>query len=76
MFIYSIFDRVAGVYGDPIMEKSDALAIRRFQFCVSRSPMIALDCDLFKIGEFDEVTGVIKAYDNPVFVRRFEEVKD
>lgn len=74
MNIYSIYDRVAGVYSEPFLEKNDALAVRRFQYCLSQSPMIKLDCDLFRIGVFDELAGVIQACERPEFIKRYEEV--
>lgn len=76
MNIYSIFDRVAGVYSEPFYEKSDALAVRRFQFCLSQSSMIKADCDLFRIGVYDEVSGHIDACPKPEFIRRYEEEKE
>lgn len=75
MNIYTIFDRVAGVHSEPFYEKTDALAIRRFQFCLSQSAMIKLDCDLFRVGSFDELSGCIQALDKPEFVKRYEEVQ-
>lgn len=72
MKVFSIFDRVAGVYADPFVEKNDALAVRRFVYSVSRSPMICADCDLYCLGEFDEVRGVIVGYESPQFVKRYE----
>lgn len=72
-FLYVYYDRVAGVYGNLVVEDSEALAIRRFNYIVGNSPMVMNDMQLFKVGEFDFETGVITAFDKPDFVCNYEK---
>lgn len=67
---YSIYDRVAGVYSEPFLAKRKELAVRKFRYLLQNTPMVASDCDLFCLGEFDTETGLIKAFDKPEFVDR------
>lgn len=66
--IYSMFDRVAGQFGSPFLQNNQAEAIRKFNYVVSQSPMVAGDLDLFLIGFFDIDTGVISPCSQPQFV--------
>lgn len=78
--LYAIYDRLAGVYGEPFVAQRDELAIRRFMYVMQSAPMVAQDCDLYKLGDYDTVSGVIYpcSQDNvirPVFVLRYQEDK-
>lgn len=57
--IYSIYDKVAGVYAQPFLSQNDATAQRQFNYQMQNSAMVAGDCALYKIGEFDISTGQI-----------------
>lgn len=57
--MYSIFDKVAGTYSEPFLSVNEATAIRRFNWQLSQSVMVAGDCALYKVGEFDLDTGAI-----------------
>jgi hypothetical protein len=63
--VYSIFDSAAKAYTSPFFMHNDGLAIRAFQDNVNaeQENNISKHPDhftLFKIGEFDDVTGEIK----------------
>lgn len=77
--IYAIFDRVAGLFGEPFYTVSDELAIRRFNYLMGSSPMVASDCDLFRVGSYDSESGLIAPVDSesskPVFVCRYEPTR-
>lgn len=57
--MYSIFDKVAGMYSEPFLALNEATAVRRFQWQMQQSTMVAGDCALYKVGAFDVDTGVI-----------------
>lgn len=71
--IYSVFDRVSGIFGEPFYMLKDELAIRRFNYVMQNSQMVALDCDLYKLGTYDCEHGIINSC-QPVFIKRYEEV--
>lgn len=74
MFLYTVYDRCAGVYNEPFMAVNENTAIRRFNYMMMNSPMIKEDCDLYLIGEFDTKTANIEVKCD--FIARYEEVKD
>lgn len=74
MFVYSYFNKKVGVYQDPF---NQAIAPDMFPKLVQRSvvmnPKSAADqhlyeCDLYFLGEFDEVTGSYTLKDKPEFL--------
>lgn len=69
LFLYCIYDRVAGTYGDLFMAQKPELAVRKFRYVLQNSPMVAADCDLFEVGSFDTETGVITSLP-PKFIDR------
>ena len=61
---YAVYDRKAELYSTPFLEIKDGTAIRAIQDLVMNSPDHAFakhpaDFSLHKLGEFDDVTGVI-----------------
>lgn len=74
-YVYSVYDKVAGLYGQPFVAVRDGVAIRSFMEFVNNS-YSGKDCQLFKIGEFDNVEGLINAYSKPEFISNpLEDVK-
>lgn len=68
--VYSMFDKVSGVFQTPVFEVSEATAARNFRFAVKRNEFIgfaAADFDLYKIGEFDSESGELTSV-NPITV--------
>lgn len=57
--IYAFFDRVSHSYGEPFVAVNKDVAVRRFQYVMSNSPMVAQDMQLYSLGEFDTDSGVI-----------------
>jgi len=61
--MYTVFDTKAGAYLRPFFARTNAEAIRMFSDTVSdANSLIAKhpeDFSLFKVGEYDEVTGVV-----------------
>lgn len=70
--VYSVYDRVSGEFGVLSLHKDKALACRQFQYVMSQSPMVSSDCDLYYLGEYDTLTGVINTFEKPAFVCRYE----
>lgn len=72
MLLFCIYDRVAGTFSEPIAMLKKELAIRRFNYLMQQSPMVAQDCDLFLVGSFDQDSGCLTALAKPEFVCRYE----
>lgn len=70
--VYSVFDDKAGVYGTPIFVNSQGIAVRSFSDAVKESGSVfarhASDYKLYRIGEFDNVSGELIKLDAPLFV--------
>ena len=70
LHIYSIHDSAAQAYINPFFLHNDGLAIRAFQDNVNSKDESNISKHpeqfaLFKLGEYDDSKGVIKAFDNP-----------
>lgn len=67
---YSIYDKVAGVYGQPIFASNDDVAKRDFSyFCQSEKvSYMSADLQLYNVGAFDTETGVFTGFEKPLFV--------
>lgn len=59
--LYSIFDKVAGIYSQPFLSQNDATAQRQFNYQMSQAAMVAGDSALYKVGAFDLATGNIES---------------
>ena len=70
--MYTIFDRVTTQYGEPFLAVSDETATRKFNYLMSNAPMVAGDCQLYKLGEFDNTTGDLVVIDKPLFICNYE----
>lgn len=57
--MFSIFDKIASVYSEPFLAVNEATAKRRFLWQMQQSSMVAGDCCLYKVGDFDVDTGSI-----------------
>ena len=68
--VYAMRDAVTGFYQTPTFDLNDAAAERNFKFGINNNDFYSFsagDIDLFKIGEFDSITGKIDAID-PIMV--------
>lgn len=71
MNVYSIFDSAASAFATPFFMQNDGLAVRAFSDNINRvEEKTALSehpdqFTLFKIGEFEDKTGVLEKYDTP-----------
>lgn len=74
MYVYAIYDRVAGQFGAPMLAQNEATAHRAFNNSVASSPFSG-DIDLYHLGSFNGETGVISALEKPEFIAHFEEAK-
>ena len=72
--MYSIFDKVAGMYSEPFLAVNEATAVRRFQWQMQNSTMVAGDCALYRVGDFDVDTGDILP--GVTFVCNYEVTKN
>ena len=72
--LYSIYDRVAGVFNAPFAAINDSVAVRMFKTaCTSEHSeyfAYAQDLDLFKLGSLDQKTGDVQISDKPEFLYR------
>lgn len=71
--MYTIFDRVSGTYGDPFLCLTDEVAKRKFNYTMSKAPMVSADCQLYKLAEFDNVSGDLVVPVKPEFICSYEE---
>ena len=70
MELYAIFDVVAGIFGDPILCDSDALATRFFNASLgdpSIPDYVRNDSVLYHLGHFNRETGEI-TQDTPAYI--------
>ncbi len=72
--VYSIRDRVTGMYGGLVLHVNKASAQRWFSDVCAKDEH-AFDYDLYFIGEFDTQTGVFNS-DMPAFVCNVNSLKD
>lgn len=70
--VYSIYDKVSGEFGSPFLSLKNAQAVRQFQYMMSNSPMVAADCQLYCISEFDTETGRLVGTSAPEFICNYE----
>lgn len=62
--LYVIFDKLAMSAGDPFTAPNLEVAKRHFAFTVSRMPSVAKDCQLVRVGAFDDETLQLFVMDN------------
>lgn len=74
--LYSVFDRITGLYEPPVAVYNEDMAIRNFNYSMSKSPMVQGDCELYYLGQYDTEHGILYPEASPVFVTRYSEVKD
>lgn len=70
--IYSIRDRIVGEYGALSVFCNDEQAKRNFDYVMSNSPMVARDCELYYLGEYNPDSGLITPLPAPEFICFFE----
>lgn len=67
--VYCVFDVVAEIHMAPFVASLDAVASRSFATCVNdeRHAFYSNPADYFlvKIGEFDQTSGVLEAFEVP-----------
>lgn len=72
MDVFAIFDEKAGVYAVPFFMQNEGLAIRAFGDLCEDSKSAANrhpnDYKLYKIGEYDDVTGALFSVPNAKFL--------
>ncbi|AXH77586.1 MAG: nonstructural protein [Microviridae sp.] len=71
-YVFSVFDKKAGVYCTPFVSHSVGTATRDFKQAVndpnSQVCKFASDYELFELGAWDEDTGRIDSVSSPVFI--------
>jgi len=60
--LYSIYDKVSGVFNKPFVEVNDASAKRAFQHSLKSAPDMT-DYELYYIGQFDDGKGDLMLMD-------------
>lgn len=71
-YLYSIFDRVSGLYGSPWTCVSQSVAVRQFDYVVKTRPVDGADLELYQLGSFDPESGALSVFEKPVFVKKAE----
>lgn len=71
MKLFSVYDKVSGLYSAPFACSNQAVAVRQFYYAMSQAAMVARDSSLYELGTFDTVTGVIK-FNEVQFVCNYE----
>ena len=71
--LYAILDRVTGLFGQPFMQYNHSTAKRYFDYIMQQSQMVASDCVLYCVGEYNEQTGEIVPKTPTEFVCNYEE---
>lgn len=66
--MFSIYDRKAALYGVPFYQVNQATAIRYVKQIGQKTPDFLEDVELYEVGTFDPLRGVVEAYDKPIFV--------
>lgn len=79
LMAFSVRDNVAGVFSRPYFVPNAPTAIRAFADTVRRPDEGIFghegDFDLYKLGEFDDVTGVYEGVVPPVFLAHASDFK-
>lgn len=73
--LYVVYDEVAELYTAPLTLKNDAVAKRWFaqQMSKANDPT---DYKLYKVGEYDENTGIITASPSPILLDTGHKIED
>lgn len=78
-FLYSVYDKVAQVYQNPWIESCDQTAARAFSIALADEGSVFNLCPtdfiLYRVGQFNDVTGVFCDCELPVKVLDGHEVK-
>ena len=77
--VYCVRDQLIG-YGIPILRDNDAVASRSFAYDINEVPNSPYKANpehyqLFKIGEFDTVSGIINSIDPVLIVNASDLIK-
>lgn len=76
MMVFSVYDRVSGLFGDPWPSINKDCAIRMFKSTMKRNTnYFASDMDLFYLGELDQKTGVLVGLEKPEFIYRMSDAE-
>ena len=70
--LYAIYDRLSGMYAAPTAQVNEACAKRWFYEVISKDPH-GQDYELYAVGEYDSVTGLITAYNKTKFITRYTD---
>ena len=77
--VYSILDKAAEEFGPVYQSHNDAVARRRFDMLLSDlNVAFPDDFKLFKLGEFDNSTGILTGFDKPeeVYFPKDDEIQN
>lgn len=67
--LFSVYDRLSHLYGNPFVQVNDSCAKRYFQSIIVKSPdMPASDYDLMYVGEWFPETGVLLQNQSPSLI--------
>ncbi len=73
-YLFTYYDRAAGIYSAPILSVNRPVAIRNFVNVMSHqdNSVVCRDMELYEIGSFDSETAEIESC-KPSLVVRYEE---
>ena len=70
--VFSIRDRVTGLYSEPFYSVNKQSALRHFNYIMSNANMVSADCELYQVGSFNNESGIFSAFEKPEFICNFE----
>lgn len=70
MKVYTIFDRISGLYQFPFPAENDGCAIRYFREVCAKS-YFGQDLELYAVGTFEKESGIMQAQ-KPDFLIKYE----
>lgn len=69
-FVFSIYDKVSGLYGAPLCFVNDNVAKRHFLMVCDKAEFDPTDLELYSLGTYDVERGQILAFEQPKFIMR------
>lgn len=76
--ICAIFDKVANMYSGLLLFTNEDCAKRYFKTKIQNDPTNASDYELYYLGDYNAVVGLICALDHPILIAKgiIEDVKN
>lgn len=73
---YCMYDRVAGFYSNIFLATNDGVACRSIKIQFGANKSLMDDCELYKLGVFEQASGKFVTCERPEFVCRCGDLID